>query len=230
MKYTEVQSQQKAFTQNPSLSNNPKILAHYLVCSATTECIQCCQYSTFIHRLVTNIVIWWPTLWMHNVVNISAHPGCHPQRLTFEIDKSNIYHWKSMYFIYITHYIIYSAWYIYIYIVYIEVNISACPVCHPQRLTFEDFAFFNQREDNHALLSPSLAIMFICGGCPQKVTVRIDWKGFYASNANLNILNIFTPKLTNGWPKVSFFILDAWQIEFFCIVYCSASVFVWTMA
>ena len=58
MKYTEVQSQQKAFTQNPSLSNNPKILAHYLVCLATTECIQCCQYSTFIHRLVTNIVIW----------------------------------------------------------------------------------------------------------------------------------------------------------------------------
>ena len=118
MKYTEVQSQQKAFTQNPSLSNNPKILAHYLVCLATTECIQCCQYSTFIHRLVTNIVIWWPTLWMHNVVNISAHPGCHPQRLTFEIDKSNIYHWKSMYFIYITHYIIYSAWYIYIYSIY----------------------------------------------------------------------------------------------------------------
>ena len=106
MKYTEVQSQQKAFTQNPSLSNNPKILAHFLICLATTECIQRCQYSTFIHRLVTNMVIWWSTLWMHNVVNISPHPACHPQRLTFEIDKSNIYHWKSMYLIYTTHYIL----------------------------------------------------------------------------------------------------------------------------
>ena len=50
---------------------------------------------------------------------------------------------------------------------YIEVNISARPVCHPKILTFEDFAFFNQREGNHALLSPSLAIMFIYGGCPK---------------------------------------------------------------
>ena len=31
MKYTEVQSQQMAFIQSPSLSNNPKILNNYLI-------------------------------------------------------------------------------------------------------------------------------------------------------------------------------------------------------
>ena len=35
MKYTEVQSQQMAFIQSPSLSNNPKILNNYLI---FTEC------------------------------------------------------------------------------------------------------------------------------------------------------------------------------------------------
>ena len=36
LKYTEVQSQQIAFTQSPSLSSNPKILTNYLICTTMT--------------------------------------------------------------------------------------------------------------------------------------------------------------------------------------------------
>ena len=37
MKYTEVQSQQMAFTQSPSVSNNPKIPTNYLIFAELVE-------------------------------------------------------------------------------------------------------------------------------------------------------------------------------------------------
>ena len=37
LKYTEVQSQQMAFTQSPSLSNSPMIFTNYLICTVLLE-------------------------------------------------------------------------------------------------------------------------------------------------------------------------------------------------
>ena len=37
LKYTEVKSQQRAFTQRPSLSNNPRILNNYLIFSTVSK-------------------------------------------------------------------------------------------------------------------------------------------------------------------------------------------------
>ena len=37
MKYTGLQSQQMAFTQSPSMSNNPKILNNYLIFAASDD-------------------------------------------------------------------------------------------------------------------------------------------------------------------------------------------------
>ena len=49
LKYTDVQSQQRAFTQNPSLGNNPKILNNYLIFTVIVN---------FSRRLSFKIYFW----------------------------------------------------------------------------------------------------------------------------------------------------------------------------
>ena len=41
IQYTEVQSQQMAFTQSPSLSNNPKIPTYYLIFAEMLNVMKC---------------------------------------------------------------------------------------------------------------------------------------------------------------------------------------------
>ena len=41
LKYTKVQSQQMAFTQSPSLSNNPKIPTYYLIFAEMSNDMKC---------------------------------------------------------------------------------------------------------------------------------------------------------------------------------------------
>ena len=56
LKYTEVQSQQMAFTQSPSLSNNPKILNNYLIFTV------CCKYwelhLSWPWRFLAGLIFW----------------------------------------------------------------------------------------------------------------------------------------------------------------------------
>ena len=40
-KYTEVKSQQMAFTQSPSVSNNPKIPTYYLIFAEMSDVMKC---------------------------------------------------------------------------------------------------------------------------------------------------------------------------------------------
>ena len=207
-----------AFTQNPSLINNPEILTHYLICTAAIECKQCCQYSTRSSsrnkhgHLVTNIVNAQRCQYI-----------CPPCLSSPEINIWNRYIEYIAYIIYRSQYI----WYISRTIYWSQYICSPC-LSSPEINIWGLCIFQPERRQPRPFKSISGHNVYLWW-VPKKLSKLIE-KGFYAFNANLNILNIFTPKLTNGWPKVSFFILDAWQIECFCIVYCSASVFVWTMA
>ena len=57
MKYTEVQSQQMAFTRSPSISNNPKFLNSYLIFTVVTVVIAVIVFIEVIVVIVDILVI-----------------------------------------------------------------------------------------------------------------------------------------------------------------------------